>query len=103
MASFNFVPALKLTALLADMSIGCPVDGFRPVRAARSLTDRLANPGNTIESPLASNSVRQLITAFKALSESTLLSPDASLMDEISSFLFILSLMNCMFITLIAK
>ena len=79
MASFNFVPVLKLTALLADISMGCPVAGFLPVRAARSFTDKLANPGNTIESPLASNSVKQLITAFNAVSESVLLSPDVSL------------------------
>lgn len=56
MASFNFVPVLKLTTLLAEISIGCPVAGFRPVRAGRSFTDKLANPGNTMESPLARNS-----------------------------------------------
>ena len=94
MASFNFVPALKLTALEAAMSIGWPVDGFLPARAARSFTEKLTNPGNTMESPLASRPVRQLIRAFKALSESTLVSPDVSLMDAISSFLFILSPLN---------
>lgn len=86
MASFNFVPVLKLTTLLEAISMGCPVDGFRPVRAGRSFTDKLANPGNTMESPLASNSVRQLITAFKAVSESVLLSPDVLLIAATNSF-----------------
>ena len=68
MASFNFVPVLKLTILLAAILIGFPVDGLRPVRAERSLTFKLANPGNTIESPLPSKSLMQLITAFNATS-----------------------------------
>ena len=76
MTSFNLDPALKLTILLAGIANGCPVEGFRPVRAARAFTDKLANPGNTIESPFPSKSVKQLITAFKAVSDSFLAIPE---------------------------
>jgi hypothetical protein len=62
-ASLSFAPALKLIALLAAISMALPVAGLRPLRAARFLIDMLANPGSTIESPLASNSVKESVTA----------------------------------------
>jgi len=61
MASFNLEPTLKPTVLLAGISIGAPVDGLRPVRAARALIERLAKPGRIMESPLARSSVKQLM------------------------------------------
>ncbi len=90
MASFNFEPTLRPTVLLAAILSGFPVEGLRPTRAARCLTERLANPGRTIESPCASRSVIQLITAFKALSESTFDNFDFWLIAAINSFLFII-------------
>ena len=89
MASFNLEPTLKPTVLLAGIFSGAPVDGLRPVRAARSFTERLAKPGRIMESPFASRSVRQLITAFNAVSESVLVSFDVALIASINSFLFI--------------
>lgn len=89
MASFNLDPTLKPTVLLAGIFSGAPVDGLRPVRAARSFTEMLAKPGRTMESPFASRSVIQLITAFNAVSESLLVSFDVALIASINSFLFI--------------
>lgn len=88
-ASFNFVPILKPTALLSAIFNGSPVAGFRPVRAARVLIDKLANPGKTSESPFANNSVMHCITALTALSESFLVNPAVLLTASINSCLFI--------------
>ena len=78
MASFNLKPTLKPTVLLAGIFSNAPVDGLRPVRAARSFTEMLAKPGRIMESPFTSRSVRQLITAFNAVSESVLVNFDVA-------------------------
>ena len=89
MASFNLEPVLKPTVLLAGMLIGLPVEGFRPIRALRSFTPMLAKPGRIMESPFASKSVKQLITAFNADSESVLVKLDFTLIASTNYFLFI--------------
>lgn len=80
-ASFNLDPILKLTVLLAGMSI------VLPVRAECSFTKILAKPGRTIE--YASKSTRQLITAFNVVSQSDLDNFEVVLIASINSFLFI--------------
>ena len=86
MASFSFWPALKLTALFAGISMTLPVAGLRPLRAARFLTDKLANPGSAIESLFANNSVNESSTACNAISASFLVRLALLLIKPTSSF-----------------
>ena len=45
------VPALNFTLFLAGISIFCLVAGFIPVRAARSVTEKVPNPTKETLSP----------------------------------------------------
>src|SRR5690554_7188195 len=89
-ASLSALPALKLGTLAALISIGSPVCGLRPVRAARSLTVKIPKPTRETVSPFLRLSVTLSIMASSARLAAALgISADAA-MASISSDLFTL-------------
>src|SRR5690554_6389083 len=90
-ASFRALPALKPGTLAAAILISAPVCGLRPVRAARSLTEKVPNPTSTTESPFFRAPVMLSTTASTARPAAALgISADAA-MASISSVLFTLN------------
>src|SRR5690606_18169384 len=90
-ASFNALPALKLGTLAAAICISAPVCGLRPVRAARSFTEKVPKPTRTTESPFFRAPVMLSTTASNARPAAALgISADAA-MASISSVLFTLN------------
>src|SRR5688572_7882445 len=76
--SFSSLPTLKRTVLLALMLMDSPVAGLRPLRALRSDSEKLPNPGTFAPSPdrrasvIASKTASNASVACLRLSPSTL-------------------------------
>src|SRR5690554_8208653 len=90
-ASFSALPALKPGILAALISIGSPVCGLRPVRAARSLTAKVPKPTRTTESPAFRAPVMDSMTASRARPAAALGRSADEALASISSDLFTLS------------
>lgn len=67
MTSLKSLPAVNFTVFTAAISIGSPVLGFRPVRAARSVAWNSPKPINWTESPSATLALTVRSTASRTL------------------------------------
>src|SRR5690554_8140863 len=65
-ASFRALPALKPGTLEAAILISAPVCGLRPVRAARSFTEKVPKPIRVTWSPFFRAPVMELVIASSA-------------------------------------
>ncbi|CAI8889136.1 hypothetical protein EMIT0P12_30602 [Pseudomonas sp. IT-P12] len=89
-ASFSALPALKPGFLAAAISSVLPVCGLRPMRAGRSVTEKVPKPTRTTESPALRAPVTDSITASSARPAAAFgISADAAIA-SISSDLFTL-------------
>src|SRR5690606_9790653 len=87
-ASFSALPALNAGLLDAGIAIGSLVRGFRPVRAARALTEKEPKPTRLTVSPRLSAAVTDSSTASSARPASALDRPALSATWSINSLLF---------------
>ena len=69
-AAFSVAPALNAGALDALILMGAPVDGLRPLRAARFLTSNVPKPTKATLSPFFKVAVMMSISAAMVLSAS---------------------------------
>src|SRR5690554_541899 len=90
-ASFRALPALKPGTLEAAILISAPVCGLRPVRAARSFTEKVPKPIRVTWSPFFRAPVMELVIASNARPAAALEISADSAIASISSDLFTLN------------
>src|SRR5512145_2566248 len=94
MAAFSLAPAENLACFEAAMASGSPVFGLRPVRAARSPTEKLPKPIRLRASPLARTSVMISVRPSTARPASALERSHLAARASISSVLFMFNPMK---------
>ena len=87
-ASVNSAPGLNLAIFLAGILIGAFVEGFIPILAALSFTEKVPKPIKETLSPPFKALDTLDIKASTALLESALLKPDSAAIAAINTVLF---------------